>query len=61
MRSLLQDLDYNNVNLTEEDLKARLISYDAVKDAHSHAVASLGGNTLVRGLTEALLDSKALQ
>ena len=60
-RQLLQDLDFNNVNISEEELKARLVSYDAVMDAHSHAVTSLSGNQLVSDLTEALLDTKALQ
>mmetsp|Transcript_46801 Transcript_46801/g.61935 ORF Transcript_46801/g.61935 Transcript_46801/m.61935 type:complete len:110 (-) Transcript_46801:245-574(-) len=61
-RTLLQDIDYNNVNITEEELNARLAAFDAVSAIHEDSLARLGPHdSLVRNLAEAILDSKVLE
>ena len=66
-RVLNQPVDFDNTNISEEELKARLAAYDAICLAHSFATASLkcvksdsGTNVLAINLIEALLDSAAL-
>ena len=56
-------VDYANLNLTEEELKAKLASYDYVVEAHNNNVATTkyhNRNVLVRKLLESILDTKAL-
>ena len=35
LRKLYQPIDFNNANITEEELKARLAAFDAVREAHT--------------------------
>ena len=63
-RKLVSQVDLRNLNITEEELMARLTTFDVVRDAHLLALQKYkeGGHRmkLACNLTEALLDCDAL-
>lgn len=57
-------VDFDNLNLSADDLAAKLASYDVVIEAHNNVIAMTkkhSSDMLVRNLIEAILDSKALR
>lgn len=63
-RILIEPVDFNNGNITEEELKARLAAFDVIREAHSQTLLKYrsGGHRMKLGLnlTEALLDCDEL-
>ena len=61
---MVSQVDLRNLNITEEELMARLTTFDVVRDAHLLALQKYkeGGHRmkLACNLTEALLDCDAL-
>ena len=62
---MVQQIDFNNANVTEEELEARLNAFDIVLEAHEEAVTPFSQKShhakLGRYLCESLLDSEALE
>ena len=57
-RRLANEIDFSNVNITQEELTSKLACYNMVVEVHNNNIASR--NLLVRHLLESMLDTKAL-
>ena len=64
LRKTCNAVDFDNANVTEEELEARLAAFDAVREAHANAtlIYKLGGwpQRLALTLTQAILETEVI-
>ena len=60
LRKLLQPVDFNNANITEEELTARLAAFDVVKEVLEDVTLKYTNRKLGQTLVESILDCPAL-